>query len=166
MFDSLKRKLGMKEKEEILYAPMIGRTVSLFDVKDPTFNQEMLGKGVAMIPTEGEVVAPVNGVIEMVFDTKHAISITSDTGIQILIHVGIDTVSLKGAHFKAYVRSGQHVRKGDLLLEFNIDTIKKSGLDPITPIVICNSYAYEKISACIGKNVNTNDKILVLKKGK
>lgn len=164
MFDLLKEKIGLGKKEEVLLSPIEGRTVAISEVNDPTFSQEMLGKGVAIIPSAGRVISPVDGTIEIVFDTKHAISMTSDTGIQILIHVGIDTVSLKGAPFKAYVRTGDRVKAGDLMLEFNIETIKKAGLNTITPVIICNSYDYEKVMAHAGRNVRTTDKVLTLKK--
>ena len=147
-----------------LYSPIIGRTVPLSKVNDPTFSEEMLGKGIAIIPSEGKVFAPIDGIIGMVFDTKHAISMSSELGVQILIHVGLETVSLKGAPFKTHVRAGDRVRRGDLLLEFNIDAIKKAGLDSITPVVICNSYDYRKVVAHTGKDVSTNDRVLTLKK--
>ena len=147
-----------------LYSPIIGRTVPLSKVNDPTFSEEMLGKGIAIIPSEGKVFAPIDSVIGMVFDTKHAISMSSELGVQILIHVGLETVSLKGAPFKTHVRAGDRVRRGDLLLEFNIDAIKKAGLDSITPVVICNSYDYRKVVAHTGKDVSTNDRVLTLKK--
>ena len=164
MFDSLKEKLGFGKKDEILTAPIEGQAVKLSEVSDPTFSQEMLGKGIAIIPTVGKVVSPVNGTIEMVFDTKHAISMTSDTGIQILIHVGIETVSLKGTPFKAYVRTGDRVKAGDLMLEFDIGAIKKAGLNIITPVIICNSYDYGKVIGHTGRNVGTTDKVITLAK--
>lgn len=147
-----------------LYSPIIGRTVPLSKVNDPTFSEEMLGKGIAIIPSEGKVFAPIDSVIGMVFDTKHAISMSSELGVQILIHVGLETVSLKGAPFKTHVRAGDRVRRGDLLLEFNIDAIKKANLDPITPVVICNSYDYRKVVAYTGKDVSIDDRVLTLKK--
>lgn len=147
-----------------LYSPIIGRTVPLSKVNDPTFSEEMLGKGIAIIPSEGKVFAPIDGIIGMVFDTKHAISMSSELGIQILIHVGLETVSLKGAPFKTHVRAGDRVKKGDLMLEFNIDAIKKANLDPITPVVICNSYDYRKVVAYTGKDVSIDDRVLTLKK--
>lgn len=164
MFGSLKEKIRFGKKDEVLFSPIEGRTVSISEVSDPTFSQEMLGKGVAIVPDVGRVVSPVDGTVEMVFDTKHAISITSDTGIQILIHVGIDTVSLKGAPFKAYVRTGDRVKVGDLMLEFNVEAIKKAGLNTITPVIICNSYDYKKVIAHAGRNVGTTDKVLTLMK--
>lgn len=154
---------GLK-KEMIVYSPVEGKIVPLSEVPDPTFSQEMLGKGLAVDPIVGTVIAPFDGNIELVFDTKHAISMKSDTGIQLLIHVGIDTVSLKGATFKSYVRTGDRVKRGDLLLEFNIESIKKAGLNPITPVVICNTCDYKKVTPYKGRSVQMGDKLITLVK--
>lgn len=165
MFGSLKGKLGFGKKAgEVLAAPVQGKAVAISEVSDPTFGQEIIGKGVAIIPSVGRVVAPVDGTVEMVFDTKHAISVVSDSGIQILIHVGLDTVSLKGAPFKAYVEAGQKVKTGDLMLEFDIAAIQAAGLETITPIVICNTDDYKEIKASVDKDVVTGDTILTLVK--
>ena len=164
MFGSLKEKLGFGKKGEVLGAPVQGKAVVISEVSDPTFGQEILGKGIAIIPSVGKVVAPIDGIVEMVFDTKHAISMSSDSGIQILIHVGLDTVSLKGEPFTAHVEAGQKVKAGDLMLEFDIDAIKAAGLEIITPIVICNSDDYKEITAHAGKDVATGDEILTLVK--
>lgn len=153
-----------KKSCEVIGAPIEGEAVEISRVSDPTFGQEILGKGVAIIPKEGKVVAPCDGYIEMVFDTKHAISMKSDHGTELLIHVGIDTVTLKGKHFTSYVEAGQHVTAGSLLLEFDITGIKNAGLDVITPMVVCNSSNYKKITAHTGKKVNVLDKILTLTK--
>ncbi len=165
MFGSLKEKLGFGKKAgEVMGAPVEGKAVAISEVSDPTFGQEILGKGMAIIPSVGKVVAPIDGTVEMVFDTKHAISMSSDSGIQILIHVGLDTVSLKGEPFTAYVEAGQKVKAGDLMLEFDIEAIKAAGLETITPIVICNSDDYKEITAHVGKDVNTGDEVLTLVK--
>lgn len=165
MFGSLKGKVGFGKKVgEVLSAPVQGKAVAISEVSDPTFGQEILGKGVAIIPSVGRVVSPVDGTVEMVFDTKHAISIVSDSGIQILIHVGLDTVSLKGAPFKAYVEAGQKVKTGDLMLEFDIAAIQAAGLETITPIVICNTEDYKEIKASVDKDVVTGDTVLTLVK--
>lgn len=165
MFGSLKGKFGFGKKAgEVVSAPVQGKAVAISEVSDPTFGQEILGKGMAIIPSVGKVVAPVDGTVEMVFDTKHAISLSSDSGIQILIHVGLDTVSLKGEPFKAYVEAGQKVKTGDLMLEFDIEAIKAAGLETITPVVICNSDDYKEITASVDKDVNTGDTVLTLVK--
>ena len=165
MLGSLKEKLGRNKKRgEVLKAPLAGKTIAMSEGSDPTFGQEILGKGVAIIPSVGKVVAPIDGTVEMVFDTKHAISMSSNSGIQVIIHVGLDTVTLKGEPFTAYVEAGQKVKTGDLLLEFDMEAIQAAGLETITPIVICNSGDYKEITAHVGKDVNTGDDVLALVK--
>ena len=151
MFGSLKEKLGFgKKKGEVLGAPVEGEAVELSKVSDPTFGEEILGKGVAIIPSVGRAVAPVDGTIEMVFDTKHAI--------------GLDTVTLKGEPFTAHVAAGDKVKAGDLLLEFDIEAIKEAGLDTIVPMVICNTSDYSEIQASAGKTVKVLDEVLTVTK--
>ncbi|MCR5525879.1 MAG: beta-glucoside-specific PTS transporter subunit IIABC [Lachnospiraceae bacterium] len=128
-----------------IVSPVKGELKSLKEVNDPTFAEEVLGKGVAIIPEEGKICAPCDGTVVSVFDTKHAISFKSKDGVELLIHVGLDTVELKGKHYKAHVKNGQDVRKGDLLLEFDLDEIKKEGFDPITPVIVVNPDDYASI---------------------
>lgn len=165
MFGSFKDKLGFGKKSgEVIGAPIEGEAVEISKVSDPTFGEEILGKGMAIIPSVGRVVAPVDGTVEMVFDTKHALSMKSESGIEILIHIGLDTVTLKGAPFTTHVKAGQKVKAGDLLLEFDIDAIKASGLETISPVVICNTPDYSSITANVGKNVQVLDEVLTLEK--
>lgn len=165
MLESLKGKLGLgKKAEEIIGSPIQGEAVALSKVSDPTFGEEILGKGVAIIPSVGEAVAPVDGTIEMVFETKHAVSMKSDSGIEILIHIGLDTVTLKGGPFTAHVEAGQHVKAGTLLLEFDIDAIKAAGLDIVSPMVICNTPDYSEIKVSADKTVNKLDEVLSVAK--
>lgn len=165
MFTSLKEKLGLGKKAgEVLGAPIEGEAVELSKVSDPTFGEEILGKGMAIIPSVGRVVAPVDGTVEMVFDTKHAISMKSESGIELLIHVGLDTVTLKGAPFTSHVEAGQKVKAGDLMLEFDIEAIKAAGLDTISPMIVCNTPDYSDISASVGKSVKVLDEVLTLSK--
>lgn len=165
MLGSLKEKFGFgKKKGEVLGTPIEGKAIPLSEVNDPTFAEEMLGKGAAIIPSVGKVVAPMDGTIAMVFDTKHAISMTSESGVEILIHIGLDTVSLKGEPFTAHVAAGDKVKAGDLLLEFDIDAIKAAGLDTVSPIVICNTPDYSEINASVGKDVKTLEEVLTIVK--
>lgn len=106
-----------KNKENVLYAPCKGKVVPLSEVPDPTFSEKILGDGFAVIPSEGKIYAPTDGEIAMVFDTLHAITLTSSSGTEILIHIGLDTVTLKGAPFTAHVAAGDQVKKGDLLMD-------------------------------------------------
>lgn len=100
-----------KNKENVLYAPCKGKVVPLSEVPDPTFSEKILGDGFAVIPSEGKIYAPTDGEIAMVFDTLHAITLTSSSGTEILIHIGLDTVTLKGAPFTAHVAAGDQVKK-------------------------------------------------------
>ena len=120
-------------------APVKGKVISLTEVKDNTFATGILGEGFAIVPSEGKVYAPFDGVCENLFDTLHAIGITPDNGIEMLIHVGLETVALKGEPFKAHTGNGEHLKKGALLLEFDIDAIQKAGCEIQTPVIITNA---------------------------
>ena len=120
-------------------APVKGKVISLTEVKDNTFATGILGEGFAIVPSEGKVYAPFDGVCENLFDTLHAIGITFDNGIEMLIHVGLETVALKGEPFKAHIGNGEHFKKGALLLEFDIDAIQKAGCEIHTPVIITNA---------------------------
>lgn len=149
-----------KKKEHMLGAPAKGRAVPVTEVNDPTFSQGLLGDGVAVIPEEGNIYAPEDGTIGMVFDTLHAVSMTTEYGAEILIHVGLDTVKLKGEGFEGHVKSGDKVKKGQLLLTVDLEKIKEAGYDIITPMLICNTAEYASVSAIAGKSVNAGDDIL------
>lgn len=143
-----------------IYSPLNGKCVPLSEVSDPTFAEEILGKGVAIIPSEGKVVSPVNGTVEMVFDTLHAVALSSDDGAEILIHVGLDTVKLNGKHYKAIAKTGDTVKVGDVLIEFDKDAIKAEGFDTITPVIVSNSGDYGDILTVTGQEVKTGDSII------
>lgn len=145
-------------------APIEGKLVSINEVSDPTFGEEIIGKGAAIIPSANQVYAPVNGKVATVFPTGHAIALVADDGEEILIHIGLDTVKLNGEHFTIHVQEEQAVKKGDLLLEADIEKIKAAGYDVITPIVVCNSDEYAQIQAEKPGNVKPGDDILRLQK--
>ena len=125
---------------------MKGKLVSISSVNDPTFAQEMLGQGVAIIPEDGTFVSPVKGTVQMVFETKHAVGILSDTGVEILLHVGLDTVNLKGKYYEALVKDGDTVDVGTPLLKADPAGIRSEGYDVITPIIITNTPECTQIS--------------------
>ena len=125
-------------KDIVIYAPMNGEMVDLAAVPDPTFSEGILGQGTAILPSEGKLYSPVDGTVASVFETKHAISLLTDSGAELLMHVGLDTVSLGGKYFEAKVKDGDHVKKGDLLLEFELDAISKD-YKTFTPVLITNA---------------------------
>ena len=126
-------------------APAKGKMIPLTEVKDVTFASEILGKGAAIIPEENKIVAPFNGKAVVVFETGHAIALQSDEGLELLIHVGIDTVNLKGKFFHPCVENGTIIKKGDVLLNFDREEIEKEGYDLSTPIIITNTENYKEI---------------------
>lgn len=134
---------------EILGSPLKGQAIPLSEVPDETFASGVLGQGAAVIPTEGKVVAPCDGEVATVFDTRHAIGLVSDKGAEILIHVGINTVDLKGEPFTAHVKDGDRIKRGDLLLEFDMDAIREKGLSLATPVILTNGDSYGQI--CLKK---------------
>lgn len=128
---------GMARKN--VAAPMKGTIVELEHVPDKTFADKVLGDGIAIMPEEGKVFAPVSGTVACVMDTKHAVALISDEGLEILIHVGLETVELQGKYFTTHVENGTKVKEGDLLLEFDLDAIQKAGYKTVTPVIITNS---------------------------
>lgn len=128
-----------KKKELEIGSPANGTCISIKEVPDPTFSEEILGKGVAVKPSEGKFFAPAAGTVNTLFPTKHAVGITTQEGAEILIHVGLDTVNLKGEHFTAHVKEGDSVEKGALLLEADLAAIEQAGYNTVTPVLICNT---------------------------
>lgn len=113
-----------------------------------------------MIPSEGKIYAPADGEVTVVFDTLHAITMTTDQGAELLIHIGLDTVTLKGAPFTAHVAAGDHVKKGDLLLDADLEKIQEAGLQIITPVLVCNTDEYNKISILKEGEVSPGEDVL------
>lgn len=153
------------EKEEVIsssvvLSPIEGKAVSLKQVNDITFSEEIMGKGVAIIPTVGRAVSPVNGTVSALFETKHAIGLTADNGAEILIHIGLDTVKLGGKHFTSHVKTGDKVKAGDLLVEFDIKAIKEEGYETITPVLVTNTDSYNDVLALIDKDVKEKDELI------
>lgn len=155
------QKILGKTKNE-LCAPVSGEVIPLSQVSDPTFATEMVGKGVAIRPAAGAIVAPCAGKVDMVFETGHAITLIADCGAEILIHVGLDTVNLKGEHFQIKTKPGQKVSTGDLLLEFDRAAIAAAGYDTVTPVVVCNPEHFGKLETYIGKTVIAGEPVIGL----
>ena len=146
-----------------LYSHMNGTAVKLEDVEDEVFSQKILGEGAAVEPSEGKLYAPCDGKIDSVFDTKHAVNMVSDDGVEILLHIGIDTVKLGGQYFEAHVSDGQEVKKGDLLISFDMDKIKAAGYKVTTPIIIGNTDDYASVEPVAQNSVSAGDMILKIK---
>lgn len=146
--------------ENDILAPMSGSVLALDQVPDGTFASGLLGQGVAIIPAIGKVIAPFSGEVASLFQTKHAIGLRSDSGIELLIHVGIDTVKLNGEPFTAHVKEGDRVQAGDLLLEFDRQAILDAGYDLATPIIISNSDGYRSVDIVSGSVVDAGQPLL------
>ena len=141
-------------RSAVLGAHMTGAVVALADVADEAFASGAMGDGIAIEPTVGKLYAPADGVIETVFETKHAVGMTTDGGVELLLHIGIDTVKLGGKHFEAHVAPEQTVKKGDLLVSFDMDAIKAAGYPLTTPMIICNTDDYASINTLATGSVN------------
>ncbi|MCP1136591.1 beta-glucoside-specific PTS transporter subunit IIABC [Paenibacillus polysaccharolyticus] len=126
----------------LIVSPMTGEIKPISEVEDQAFAQELMGKGIAIVPTEGKVYAPFDGVVEALYRTKHAIGLKANNGVEILIHIGVDTVSLKGKYFNAHIKQGETIQAGDLLVEFDPDGIRSAGYNTITSIVVTNMQQY------------------------
>ena len=163
LLGKLKNAFGVEKKSKIVASPLDGAAVALSKVNDPVFSEEMFGRGIAIRPATGHVSSPVNGVVTQMFDTGHAVSLTSNDGIEILIHVGLDTVKLKGEHFTPIVKTGDKVKIGYRLIDFDLEAIKASGYDTITPVVICNSGDYKQFNMKIDIDVKIGDEIIELR---
>lgn len=149
-------------KKVNIKAPITGTVLPLSQVSDEAFASEAMGKGVAIVPSEGKVFSPVDGTVAMIFGTKHAIGLVSESGVEVLIHVGIDTVKLNGQYFTAHVESGQSVKQGDLLLEFDMDAIKTTGYSLETPIIITNTAQYLDVVETEESLIKVNNDLLTV----
>lgn len=147
-----------------IYAPVAGQAVPITEVPDPTFSEMMLGNGIAIIPSDGKICAPCDATVDMMFTTGHAVSLVADFGAEILIHVGLETVGLEGKCFTVHVQNGQKVKKGDLMIEVDLEGVKAAGLNTITPVLICNTDDYKTFNTFTGKPVTTSDVAIELAK--
>lgn len=141
-------------------SPLTGTVIALKDVPDATFAEGILGLGAAVEPTEGKVVAPGDGTVSMIFDTKHAVGLSLANGAEILIHIGINTVELDGKGFTTHVAQGDHVKKGDTLITFDLDFIKESGYSIVTPVLVSNTDDYEKVEQTASGEIKMTQQLL------
>lgn len=149
-----------KQDDKAVYSPLEGKLIPMTEVPDETFASKALGDGVAVIPEKGCVYAPFDGEVEMVYDTGHAIGLVREDGMEVLIHVGINTVELGGKYYTAKVSNGQKIKKGDLLLEFDMDEIAKAGYSLVTPVIVTNSDEYEGLTRKEHGRVEPGDQII------
>ena len=163
-FSKLFGKADEKKNDNGIYAPIAGQAVPVSEVPDPTFSSGMLGNGIAIIPADGKVYAPCNATVDMMFTTGHAVSLVADSGAEILIHVGLETVGLEGKCFTVHVQNGQKVKKGDLMIEVDLEGVKAAGLNTITPVLVCNSDDYGTFNTTVGKAVTNADVVIDLAK--
>lgn len=147
-------------KVEELVSPIKGEQINLSEVDDEVFASGAVGVGMAIVPSKGEVVSPVDGVVSTIFPTKHAIGIVSDNGTEILIHVGLNTVALDGKYYNVNVNSGDKIKKGQKLLSFDIDGIKKEGYSTVTPVLVTNSSDLADVIVIDNKEIEENDSII------
>ncbi|WP_066070145.1 PTS sugar transporter subunit IIA [Neobacillus soli] len=156
------KNLFKKAKPLEIYTPVNGEIIPIEEVPDPVFSQKMMGEGVAVIPSTGNIHAPVDGTIMLVADTKHAIGIRAEDGTEILIHVGLETVSLKGQGFTVAVNMGDKVSVGQLLIEVDWEYIGKHAKSIVTPIVITNSHDGDKQYTITGEKEAIQGKTVIL----
>jgi len=162
MFDFFKKKAD--KADDCIYSPVKGKIIASSQVNDPTFAEEMLGKGFAVIPQDDEIFSPCDGEVALVFDTKHAISIRSSEGAEILIHMGLDTVKLAGKYFEVFVEAGSKVKKGDLIAKADFAKIKEEGYDTVIPIILLNTDSYGSVDVNTGFDALNGDEVMKLKK--
>ncbi len=148
--------------ERTIGSPIKGTARMLIEAEDQAFSQGLMGHGVVIEPEAGEVRAPFNGTVSVLFPTKHAIGLVSEDGVEMLIHVGMDTVNLNGEHFNALVKQGDSVKAGELILTFDMANIKKKGLKVETPVIITNTRSFEKVSEKLGMK-NFGENLLLIK---
>lgn len=148
----------LKKPEIAISSPVSGKCIRIQEVNDPTFAEEMLGAGIAVVPDNGIIRSPEDGEITTAFPTGHAVGLTTKDGVELLIHIGLDTVRLNGQFFKLCVAEGDSVKKGDILIEADLEKIKDAGYDVTTPVIICNTTDYKEIKKaepCLIKEQDT-----------
>lgn len=155
---------GIAAGQETVYSPMTGTVIPLADVKDAVFSGGTLGPGFAIEPEAGKLYAPADGTVSMLFETLHAVGLTTGEGTELMVHVGMDTVKLNGQYFKAFVKQGDEVKRGDLLLEFDLEQIRDAGYDTVTPVVMTNCEKPEGFLVRKYGNVQMGDQIAAIEK--
>lgn len=160
----IKPSISNEIDDQMIISPLKGQVIAMENAKDPVFASEALGKGVVIEPEEGKVVAPFSGTIATLFPTKHAIGLISNSGVEVLIHIGIDTVNLNGEYFETHVKQGDQVTVGDTLVSFDIDGIQKAGYSTQTMVVITNSNSFKNIVKTKASRIGYQEPLLTLEK--
>ena len=159
MFNLFKK----KSYDYHVYSPIEGTMVPLSEVKDPMFSEKLLGDGCAFHLSDGMIYAPISGTVTAVFPTKHAIGILADSGLEVLIHIGLDSIQLNGEGFMQYVMKDQTVKVGKPIMYVDVDVLKKHNIDPITMLVIPNSKVFTIVDSIETKSVNRKDVLFEVK---
>ncbi len=157
------KKLFGKDKPEgdVLVSPVSGKFVALEEVPDPVFSEKMMGEGVAFDPSEGMIVAPIDAEVIQIFPTKHAIGLKTANNTEILIHIGLETVAMKGEGFETHVEAGNKVKKGDKLISFDLDLIREKAKSTITPMIITNTDSVGNIEKANASSLVKGETVLV-----
>lgn len=155
-------KTGAGNESKIITSPLKGEVRDLSEVEDEAFKSGLMGKGVAILPSEGKLLAPVDGEVTTLFPTGHAVGIKADFGAEILIHIGMDTVKLDGKYFSQKAKQGDKVKKGQLLVEFDIEEIQKAGYSVLTPVIVTNHEEYADIVYETGRNIDFNQELMIV----
>ncbi len=150
-------------EKNTVYSPINGEAIELEKVNDKTFASGALGKGFAIVPAEGKVYAPFDGTMTIVYDTKHLLAMTSNDGIELFVHIGLNTVELQGKYYTEHVKAGDVIKKGQLLMEFDIPKIKEAGYDLTTPVIVTNADNYAEVNAVKYGEIKAQEKAIVVK---
>ena len=149
-------------RELTVCAPIPGAVIPISEIPDDAFSSGIMGQGVGIQPSEGKVYAPFDGKVETIFDTKHALGLTSDDGVSLIIHVGLDTVELNGQYFTAHVASGDSIQKGQLLLEFDLEKIAEK-YKTVTPVLVLNTDDYAQVTGISGMDADNDTAVINIK---
>ncbi|MFR8549062.1 MAG: PTS glucose transporter subunit IIA, partial [Lachnospiraceae bacterium] len=144
--------------------PATGKGVSLKETSDEVFSSEALGKGIAVIPSKGEIIAPADGTLAVLYPTLHALGLVLDNGVELLIHIGINTVELEGEGFHKYAEQGARVKKGDRLVSFDLDTLTAKGYDSTVMVVVSNTDTFAGVTGVPAQHADSTTDIIRIKK--
>jgi len=162
IFNKLTAKIPGVKQEYFVFSPVSGDIVTLSEIRDGVFSEEILGKGCGIIPSDGIVTAPFAGEIVQIAETKHAIGIQSKEGIELLIHIGLDTVTMNGIGFNINVKTGDKVKCGQKLMTFSIEEIEKAGFRSITAVIVTNSGDYKSVELLKTGKIENTEKIMFI----